>query len=68
MIARSQELTPRLQAAMSDGERLATVLRLSVKAHYGIRSEKLTEFGLQPFRGRKDQKAPLPHEDSATQS
>jgi hypothetical protein len=24
-----------------------------VKAHYGIRSEKLAEFGLKPFRGRQ---------------
>ncbi|HEX3552584.1 MAG TPA: hypothetical protein VIA62_05095 [Thermoanaerobaculia bacterium] len=24
-----------------------------MKAHYGIRSEKLVEFGVQPFRGRK---------------
>jgi hypothetical protein len=28
------------------------VLRLAVKQHYGIRAEKLAEFGLQPFRGR----------------
>ena len=26
--------------------------RLAIKQHYGIRSEKLAEFGLQPFRGR----------------
>ncbi len=32
--------------------RLANVLRLAVKHHYGIRSEKLAHFGLQPFRGR----------------
>jgi hypothetical protein len=29
------------------------VLRLAIKQHFGIRSEKLTEFNLQPFRGRK---------------
>jgi hypothetical protein len=32
--------------------RLVTVLRLTLKHFYGIRSEKLTEFGIQPFRGR----------------
>jgi hypothetical protein len=29
------------------------VLRLAVKQHFGIRSEKLAELSLQPFRGRK---------------
>lgn len=29
------------------------VLKLSVKQQYGIDSEKLSEFGLQPFRGRR---------------
>ncbi|HVR98450.1 MAG TPA: hypothetical protein VMW27_17685 [Thermoanaerobaculia bacterium] len=68
LLARRQEVTREIQAAMSDGERLATVLRLSVKAHYGIRSEKLTEFGLQPFRSRKSKEEPLPQEDSANQT
>ena len=27
--------------------------RMAVRDHYGPRSEKLAEFGLQPFRGRK---------------
>jgi hypothetical protein len=31
---------------------MATVLRFSLKLFYGPRSEKLTEFGIQPFRGR----------------
>lgn len=29
------------------------MLRASVKEHYGPKAEKLTEFGVQPFRGRK---------------
>ena len=28
------------------------MLQLAVKQHYGIRAEKLAEFGMQPFRGR----------------
>jgi hypothetical protein len=36
------------------------MLRQGVKQHYGIRSEKLAEFGLQPFRGRKTKTEPEP--------
>ena len=50
--AAKQTATRQLDHSLSEGLRLATVLRLAVKAHYGIRSEKLVEFGLQPFRGR----------------
>ena len=38
---------------LTEAERLSTVLRLAVKQHFGIRSEKLAELSLQPFRGRK---------------
>jgi hypothetical protein len=31
-----------------------------VKQHYGIRSEKLAEFGVKPFRGRKRAEKPEP--------
>ena len=43
---------------MVEGERLANLLRVNLKQHYGIRSEKLSAFGLQPFRGRKGKEAP----------
>ena len=52
LTASKQEASKQLQALMADAQRLANVLRLSVKQHYGIRAEKLAEFGLQPFRGR----------------
>jgi septal ring factor EnvC (AmiA/AmiB activator) len=51
--AAKQEASQQFQTALAEGERLATVLQLSVKSHYGIRSEKLADFGLQPFRGRR---------------
>ncbi|HKI03398.1 MAG TPA: hypothetical protein VKK31_15570 [Thermoanaerobaculia bacterium] len=51
--AEKQTLTQQLKAALVDGQRLATLLRKGLQQHYGIRSERLTEFGLQPFRGRK---------------
>jgi hypothetical protein len=50
--AAKQEATQRLQGALAEGDRLATILQLAVKQHYGIRAEKLADFGLQPFRGR----------------
>jgi hypothetical protein len=48
-----QQTTRQLQILMTEASRLATILRLGVKAHYGIGAEKLVEFGLSPFRGRK---------------
>jgi hypothetical protein len=51
--AAKQEATLSLKTAISNCERLANMLRLGVKQHYGIRSEKLAEFGLLPFRGLK---------------
>ena len=33
-------------------ERLASLLRKALQQHYGIRSEKLVEFGVKTFRGR----------------
>ena len=56
--AEKQGITQELQATISDGQRLATVLRKGLQQYYGIRSEKLTEFGLQPFRGRAGRTEP----------
>ena len=58
--AAKQTATRQLDLSLTEGMRLATVLRLAVKAHYGIRSEKLIEFGLQPFRGRQTPEAEEP--------
>ena len=51
-----QELSVQFQSAMNDVQLLTTVLRKGVRQHFGVRSEKLAEFGLQPFRGRKAKK------------
>jgi hypothetical protein len=51
--AGKQERSQRLKAAILDLRLQATVLRKAVRQFYGTRSEKLTEFGLQPFRGRQ---------------
>jgi hypothetical protein len=53
LTAEKQENSKQLREAVTEAERLGTVLRLGVKHHFGIRAEKLAEFSLQPFRGRK---------------
>ena len=52
MTAGKQAASKELKTLLIEGQRLANALRALVKEHYGIRSEKLAEFGLQPFRGR----------------
>jgi hypothetical protein len=58
--ASKQEKTQQLNAVLDEGARLASWLRSSIKQHYGPSAEKLTEFGLKPFRGRKAKTAPEP--------
>jgi hypothetical protein len=53
LAAEKQDVSKQFVDTLTEAERLSTVLRLAVKQHFGIRSEKLTEFDLQPFRGRK---------------
>jgi hypothetical protein len=63
LTADKQELSKDLQGLISDGERLAGVVRKSLREHYGFKSEKLAAFGMQPFRGRKakdDKETPAP--------
>lgn len=50
--AGKQEASQQFQTYLVEGERMATVLQMAIKQHYGIRSEKLADFGLKPFRGR----------------
>ena len=59
-VARKQDLSKQLQNLLAEGQRLATVLKKAVAAHYGPRSEKLSEFRLQPFRGRNRKKPAEP--------
>jgi hypothetical protein len=61
MTAGKQAASLELQTLLIEGQRLANGMRSLIKSHYGIRSEKLVEFGLQPFRGRvRTVKAPTP--------
>lgn len=53
LTAEKQEISKQFREMLNEAERLATVLRFAVKQQFGIRAEKLVEFDLQPFRGRK---------------
>jgi chromosome segregation ATPase len=62
--AAKQQASKSLKAAIIEGDRLTSLLRAAVKQHYGPASEKVAEFGVQPFRGRKrtskEKPAPTP--------
>jgi hypothetical protein len=53
-----QEMSKELRRLLTEGQRLANVVRTAVKEHYGVREEKVAEFGVQPFRGRKVKRSP----------
>ena len=53
-----QQVSLRLRTLMGEGMKLATLMRVLVKQHYGNRSEKLVEFRLQPFRSRLQKEEP----------
>ena len=50
--ASKQEASRRLERLLIAGQRMSTGLNRLLREFYGNASEKLTEFGLQPFRGR----------------
>ena len=58
--AAKQQVTRQIEELIDLGQKLATFLRAGVRQHYGNRSEKLVEFGLQPFRGKKRPPEPIP--------
>ena len=58
LTASKQESTKRLQTLLTEGERVADGLQKFLKEHYGLRSEKLAEYGIQPFRGRRPKEIP----------
>jgi hypothetical protein len=50
LTASKQEISKRLAALNSEGQRMITFVDVGVRQHYGTQSEKLVEFGQQPFR------------------
>jgi hypothetical protein len=64
LAASKQETTKKIQAPLAEGNRLVTSMRRMIADQYGITSEKLTEFGIQPFRGRTRTPSPAPQPES----
>lgn len=60
--ANKQASTRRLDTLMAAGKKVATFLRTGIKEHYGNRSTKLVEFGIQPFRRGKSSETEPPVE------
>jgi hypothetical protein len=67
LTASKQDASKQYRLVLVEGQRLANAMRAMVKSHYGIRSEKLVEFGLKPFRGRnRKAKTPTPAPETPT--
>jgi len=58
--ALAQQATRDVEGSLKRGRDLADKLRFGIKARYGKRSEKLTEFGLKVFRGGGKKKKSTP--------
>jgi hypothetical protein len=52
LTASKQATSKELRKVIRQGEALVDFLRTGVREHFGTTSEKLVEFGVQPFRGR----------------
>lgn len=63
--AKKQDTSKRLQAALAQGRTLADVLVTGLRERYGNRNEKLIEYGLLPFRGRRSATTPTEPEPEA---
>jgi len=50
LTASKQDISKRLAALNNEGQRMITFVDVGVRQHYGTQSEKLVEFGQQPFR------------------
>ena len=61
-----QEASRRVEELLAEGNKVDTFLCVGLREFYGNGSEKLAEFGIQPFRGRRPAKVvtvPPPTED-----
>jgi len=58
--AELQQTTRDLEALMTEGRDLATRLRNGIRTQYGMKGEKLTEFGLKPRRKPQKKANPEP--------
>jgi hypothetical protein len=66
LAASKQDASQKLASLVTECQRLATVVRFSLKQFYGPGAEKLVEFGIQPFRGRRKPTPPPPPPPEST--
>src|ERR687895_2551321 len=62
LTASKQEVSKQLRRTIRQGQKLVDVMRTGAQEHFGVDSEKLVEWGLQPFRGRTRKAATTPPE------
>jgi len=58
--AEVQQTTRDLETFMKEGREIATRLRNGIRTQYGLKGEKLTEFGLKPRRKPQKKATPGP--------
>lgn len=61
-----QQVSKRMEELFVAGNKLANLLRVGLREHYGNRSEKLVDFSVPPFRGRKRSTEAKPPEEPGT--
>lgn len=70
--ARKQVITAEIQTLLREGQTLLDYIQTGVRQHYGLYSEKLVEFGLQPIRTKartpKTEPQPPAPENAAPES
>ncbi len=62
LTARKQEMSKQLKTLTVEGNRVAAFLKAGIRERFGRTAEKLVEYGLQPFRGKKTAKPEEPEE------
>ena len=67
--AGKQESAKLLRKLLTEGNRVADLVRTGVRDHFGPDAEKVAEFGVQPFRGKaRKAKSPVPETPAAPAS
>ncbi|HEX3554436.1 MAG TPA: hypothetical protein VIA62_14530 [Thermoanaerobaculia bacterium] len=66
--ARKQETTRQLQEALEEGRKVANLLRVGLRQHFGSTNEELVAFGIKPFRGRKRSRTTTSPADSTVKA
>jgi hypothetical protein len=64
VLAETQQTSRVIEQTLRRGDALAARLRAGVRAKYGYKSEKLTEFQLRPFRRRARLEEPQPQPEA----